>query len=174
MEEYRIPFVPDWRWLAALVRLGVTRQVERVWAEDLGVEVCRDGWPGVPGARVPQPPGSEATPARANAEEVHPLGPISDFPPGSVRRVTVGGEEMVVFTNAGRFRAVSHRCPHAGGPLSLGEQRDGTIVCPWHGAVFGFADGRPRNGVTSCHLNVYDTRVEGARLVSVLAFRETS
>lgn len=80
----------------------------------------------------------------------------------------------MVFTDAGRFRAVSHRCPHAGGPLSLGEQRDGAVVCPWHGAVFDLDDGRPRNGVTSCRLNVYGVRVEGDQLVSVLADGEIS
>lgn len=39
--------LPDWRWLRRIVEKQVTRSVERIWKEDLDVEVCYGGWPGV-------------------------------------------------------------------------------------------------------------------------------
>lgn len=40
--------LPDWGWLRRIVEKGVARSVERIWKEDLDVEVCHGGWPGVP------------------------------------------------------------------------------------------------------------------------------
>jgi len=40
--------LPNWPWLARLLRPHVMRFVDRVWQEDLDVQVCRGGWPGVP------------------------------------------------------------------------------------------------------------------------------
>jgi hypothetical protein len=39
--------LPGWRWLRRLVEKQVMRSVERIWKEDLDVEVCHGGWPGV-------------------------------------------------------------------------------------------------------------------------------
>jgi nitrite reductase/ring-hydroxylating ferredoxin subunit len=33
-----------------------------------------------------------------------------------------------------------------GGPLSEGELKDGSVVCPWHGSEFGLDDGHVING----------------------------
>ena len=40
--------LPDWRWLKPLLAKVVMKSVERIWGEDLGVEVCHGGWPGRP------------------------------------------------------------------------------------------------------------------------------
>jgi hypothetical protein len=47
-ESYVMPPLPDWGWLRTLARPLVMRAVERVWQEDLDVEVCCGGWPGLP------------------------------------------------------------------------------------------------------------------------------
>lgn len=46
-EAYSMPG-PNWSWLAKLIRPFVMRSVDRVWEEDLDVEVCHGGWPGIP------------------------------------------------------------------------------------------------------------------------------
>lgn len=47
-ETYHIPYLPDWRWLGRIIRPAVLKAVNHVWDEDLEVEVCYGGWPGVP------------------------------------------------------------------------------------------------------------------------------
>jgi hypothetical protein len=46
-ETYSMP-LPNWGWLKNWVAPSVVRQVERIWDEDLRVQVCHGGWPGVP------------------------------------------------------------------------------------------------------------------------------
>jgi len=43
----------NWGWLRRIVEKQVARSVERIWKEDLDVEVCYGGWPGI------SPPASE-------------------------------------------------------------------------------------------------------------------
>lgn len=46
-ETYYMP-LPNWSWLARLIRPWVMRKVDRIWDEDLAVSVAHGGWPGVP------------------------------------------------------------------------------------------------------------------------------
>lgn len=49
-------------------------------------------------------------------------------------RVMVAGTPVVLFRDdAGKLAALVDRCPHRGVALSLGQVRDGCIVCPFHG-----------------------------------------
>ena len=45
-------------------------------------------------------------------------------------------DRYFVFEHDGRFFLVQDRCPHRGGPLSLGSRSpdDKRVVCPWHGS----------------------------------------
>ena len=49
--------LPDWAWLERIVEKQVMKSVERIWKEDLDVEVCFGGWPG-----IPEPPDGEEEP----------------------------------------------------------------------------------------------------------------
>lgn len=55
--------------------------------------------------------------------------------------VLAGHDRFFVFDADGRPLLVRDRCPHRGGPLSLGRQTaDGRrLVCPWHGTKVGVA-----------------------------------
>ncbi|MEV4511083.1 Rieske (2Fe-2S) protein [Dactylosporangium sp. NPDC049525] len=57
--------------------------------------------------------------------------------------VLAGDERYFLFQDADgeRVRLVHDRCPHRGGPLSLGRRTpDGRrITCPWHGTKVGVA-----------------------------------
>ncbi|MGI5185551.1 Rieske (2Fe-2S) protein [Dactylosporangium sp. CA-152071] len=55
--------------------------------------------------------------------------------------VLAGDERYFLFHDAGRAWMVHDRCPHRGGPLSLGRRTpDGRrLTCPWHGTKVGVA-----------------------------------
>jgi Rieske [2Fe-2S] domain len=48
----------------------------------------------------------------------------------------LGDDRYFVFEDEGRLFLVEDRCPHRGGPLSLGRRSadDQRVVCPWHGS----------------------------------------
>jgi len=88
--------------------------------------------------------------------------PARSLPPGSRRRVEVGGRGVAVFNVAGRYFAVRDICPHQGAPLSGGQvvhsvAADGPgcyrwdpasafIRCPWHGWEYDLATGQSWSG----------------------------
>lgn len=41
----------------------------------------------------------------------------------------------------GEIRVTGPVCPHAGGPLALGELHQRRVTCPWHGSVFDLDTG---------------------------------
>ena len=61
--------------------------------------------------------------------------------PRPVRRVTLLGEELVLFRDeAGRYGLLDRHCAHRGADLSFGRPEDGGLRCPFHGWLFA-ADG---------------------------------
>ena len=170
-EVYRVPLVPGWVWLRPWMGRVVERGAGRIWEEDLAVELCHGGWPGVPGQDGPasaSAPMGHATPLRS-----HPQ-PSADAPGRWVRaaeraevaaekpaRVRVEGREIVVLRHAGRLYALDNRCTHTDGPLALGWIEGDRVVCPWHGARFGLADGLPCSGPADRPVATYPVREEG-------------
>jgi 3-phenylpropionate/trans-cinnamate dioxygenase ferredoxin component len=72
-----------------------------------------------------------------------PLARISELPPGTMRRVTVGELDILLANTERGVFAVDDRCPHMSAPLSIGEL-DGCIVgCPLHEGRFDLASGDP-------------------------------
>ena len=68
-----------------------------------------------------------------------PTVPGSSVPPGSVTRV---GEWTVARRRDGSVRAVSSRCRHQLADLSKGSvDRNGCLVCPWHGSRYDLDTG---------------------------------
>ena len=62
-----------------------------------------------------------------------------ELPPGTVRRVG----DWAVGNRDGEYFAVSRRCRHQLADLSAGSiDRDGCLVCPWHGSRYDVEDGR--------------------------------
>ena len=67
----------------------------------------------------------------------------ADLPPGAVRRVG----DWAVGNRDGRYFAVSRRCRHQLADLSEGTlDRDGCLVCPWHGARYDLDTGAMVSG----------------------------
>ena len=75
-----------------------------------------------------------------------PSVPSASLPPGSVGRA---GPWTVVRTRDGAARAVSSRCRHQLADLSKGSlDKDGCLVCPWHGARYDVDSGAMVEGPT--------------------------
>ncbi len=58
------------------------------------------------------------------------------FEKDPLQTAEVDGEGVLVCRLAGRYYAVEDRCSHDDGPLGEGYLREGTLVCPRHGARF--------------------------------------
>lgn len=191
-ETYRLP-LPNWGWLRPLLLPAMMRTIDRVWEEDLRVEVCHGGWPGVPDERADEPDATGGAVSSATGGPPPPtetterqlaldLGAVAELPPGSARCVRVerpddaseDALELAVFHPPGGPCAVSNRCPHTGGPLALGRIEDGAVVCPWHGAAFDLRTGRAVRGPTSEPVRAYSVREEAGRLVALRSDGDTS
>jgi len=69
--------------------------------------------------------------------EIHiRVGVTSDFSTGSLKRVQVGKDEVIVADVDGKLHAITATCTHRGGSLSEREPQGTIITCPWHGAQF--------------------------------------
>jgi nitrite reductase/ring-hydroxylating ferredoxin subunit len=67
------------------------------------------------------------------------VGRASDLPP---RKVT-GAGRWAVANVGGEYLAVTRRCRHLGADLAGGTiDREGCLVCPWHGSRYDMQTGR--------------------------------
>ena len=71
------------------------------------------------------------------------VGPAAVLVPGTVR----GAGRYVVGNTGGELFAVTRRCRHLGADLANGSvDREGCLVCPWHGARYDVTTGRMTRG----------------------------
>jgi nitrite reductase/ring-hydroxylating ferredoxin subunit len=71
------------------------------------------------------------------------VGSAAELGPGVVR----GAGRYAVGNASGELFAVSRRCRHLGADLAKGSiDREGCLVCPWHGARFDVSTGRMTRG----------------------------
>ncbi len=85
--------------------------------------------------------------------------------PGQALRVTVAGQPVAVFNQAGKLYAVGALCTHVGGPLDRGTVTGHTVRCPLHGSVFDLESGQVLQGPARTPIPVYRVSVEGTGLV---------
>jgi nitrite reductase/ring-hydroxylating ferredoxin subunit/uncharacterized membrane protein len=86
------------------------------------------------------------------------VGPITDFPENTIRRVDVEGMPALVVRLDGRLRAIGAVCSHAGGPLDEGDLSGSVITCPLHGARFDLCSGRALSGPATFSQPVFEVR----------------
>lgn len=71
------------------------------------------------------------------------VGSTSELVPGVVR----GAGRYAVGNAKGELFAVTRRCRHMGADLANGSiDREGCLVCPWHGARYDVATGQMTRG----------------------------
>ena len=73
------------------------------------------------------------------------VAPADEFPPGSVKLVSVGARMVGVYNCGGELFALEDRCSHDDGPLCEGDWEEDTcrVICPRHGSAFDLRTGRP-------------------------------
>jgi nitrite reductase/ring-hydroxylating ferredoxin subunit len=111
------------------------------------------------------------------------VAPLSGFPDGERRIVSVGGRSIGVFRVGESFYGIRNRCPHQGGPLCLGHVLGDAvadapgqarvasaplrIACPWHGWEYDLDSGQSFMGPAAPGVRSYGVGLEpGSSLLS--------
>ena len=89
------------------------------------------------------------------------VGQVADFPAGSLKKVTVGVDDVVVASVGGKLYAITDKCTHRGGPLNEGELEGSTIICPWHGGKFDLTTGKVVSPPPTKDEASFAVRIEG-------------
>jgi 3-phenylpropionate/trans-cinnamate dioxygenase ferredoxin subunit len=95
------------------------------------------------------------------ARATEPVAHVRDITPGTTRRVTVDGENVLLCNVAGDFYAIEDACTHDGGELDQGELEDCRIMCPRHGAYFDVRTGAALTLPAILPVRTFQLRVEG-------------
>lgn len=93
------------------------------------------------------------------------VGVVLDFPPGAVKKVTVGGEEVLLANVGGKYYAIGSVCTHRGGPLDEGTLEGTTITCPWHGGKFDLVTGEVVSAPPARPEPSYEVKIEGSSVL---------
>ena len=98
----------------------------------------------------------------------HKLCDLSDVPIEGSILVPFFGREVHIYRVGNSYRAAANACLHFGGPL---ECKNGTFVCPWHGASYNMASGERLSGPApkAAKLMFLSTEVDEAALYYVWA-----
>ena len=85
----------------------------------------------------------------------------SEIPPGTMKRVTVGGRAVALVNLEGEFYAIDDTCSHEESSLSGGALSGEVVACPKHGARFNVRTGRVLSLPAVRSVATYAVRVEG-------------
>jgi nitrite reductase/ring-hydroxylating ferredoxin subunit len=83
---------------------------------------------------------------------------ITDKP--FIKKIKAGNKSICLVGYEGRLFALSARCPHAGGDLSLGWCNNGKLICPIHRYSFDLQTGKGSEGQND-YINSYTIKIEG-------------
>jgi 3-phenylpropionate/trans-cinnamate dioxygenase ferredoxin subunit len=86
---------------------------------------------------------------------------VGEIPPGRVKVVEVGDEEVALCNVEGTIYAVANVCTHDGGPLGQGYLLGNEIECPRHGARFNVVTGEVRTLPAVIPIPTFEVKVEG-------------
>ena len=92
---------------------------------------------------------------------------VDDVPPGEVRMVKAGEEEIALAHCDAGFYATQQHCLHMQGPLGDGHLEGCVLTCPWHGWQYDVRTGENEFD-QAIALRTYEVRVEdGAVQVAI-------
>ncbi|CAB4876581.1 unannotated protein [freshwater metagenome] len=91
---------------------------------------------------------------------------VEELPPGARRVVSWADGEIAIFNCAGELLAIEDRCTHDDGPLAEGDldERNCTLECPRHGALFDLRTGKPRTLPAYVPVETFAVRVADGRI----------
>ena len=95
------------------------------------------------------------------------VAPLSALEDGELLGAVLSdGTPVCLYNDRGTIGAVHDVCTHAEFPMSDGVLHgDGTLECVWHGARYDCRTGAVRRGPAIEPLAVFETRVEGDRIL---------
>ena len=85
---------------------------------------------------------------------------MGDIPEGKMKKVVVGGLQVLVANVKGKYYAIGNVCTHFGGPLDQGVLMGQEVQCPWHGSHFDLTNGNVKKGPATKPEPAYEVRVE--------------
>jgi nitrite reductase/ring-hydroxylating ferredoxin subunit len=111
-------------------------------------------------------------------DTAHDVGALQDFPDRKISSVTVGTRRVGLVRVGDDVFAFAERCPHMGGPLTLGHletRLHGTgygelssegpvLTCPWHGWQYDMSTGQALDA-PEARMLCFGARVEGGRVL---------
>ncbi|MEI8393248.1 MAG: nitrite reductase small subunit NirD [Rhodospirillaceae bacterium] len=96
------------------------------------------------------------------------IGSVSDIPRRGARVVKAPGGDIAVFrTGNDEVYALRDRCPHKGGPLSVGIVHDRRVTCPLHGLQVDLRTGQAIAPDEGCARTIPVEVVNGVLRLSV-------
>jgi nitrite reductase/ring-hydroxylating ferredoxin subunit/uncharacterized membrane protein len=105
-----------------------------------------------------------ATPDAGQPEKFTRVMKESELEEDTPTRVDAGDAAILLVKRGDRIFAISHTCPHLGGPLSEGKLVGDAIECPWHQSQLALDDGHVVAGPTCYPARVYETRVRSGNI----------
>ncbi|MBN1644351.1 MAG: Rieske 2Fe-2S domain-containing protein [Dehalococcoidales bacterium] len=69
------------------------------------------------------------------------IGKTGELADGTIKEISVHGENILLAFTGGRYYAATSRCTHAGGNLAKGKLEGTVVTCPVHGSRFDLKDG---------------------------------
>ena len=69
------------------------------------------------------------------------MGNVGELREGTMKKVMVRGQAILIARVKGQYYAVDALCPHLEGDLSEGTLRDTLLTCPMHHSQFDLQDG---------------------------------
>jgi nitrite reductase/ring-hydroxylating ferredoxin subunit/uncharacterized membrane protein len=97
-------------------------------------------------------------------EEFSGVAPSATLHENAMIRAKKDDADVLLVRQHGRLCALNHRCSHAGGPLSEGTLKDGSVVCPWHSSEFELEDGHVIDGPATQNQPTLDVREQGGQI----------
>lgn len=128
-------------------------------------EALKEGFPGFKDLEVEEPPPPTTGPSFISLDEVAeaPGKPIfldavrlEEVSPGSMKGVMLEGVNVLICNVDGEVYALQNACQGRGLPLNMGELREETIICRWHGCRYDARTGKAIPGGDDRHMAEVD------------------
>ena len=90
------------------------------------------------------------------------IGSFGDFPAGSMKKVQVHDEEVLVANISGKIYAIGDECTHLGCSLSEGTIEGTTVICPCHEGHFDLTTGKVIAPPPKKDASSYEVQLQGS------------
>ena len=94
---------------------------------------------------------------------------VGEIPPGGVKMLRIGDQEIAVFHLPDGYHAMDDVCTHDGGPLAEGMIEGHVIECPRHGARFDIRTGAVLGMPATRPVTTHPMRVVGDEIQVALS-----